>query len=124
MYQAFMTKLLPTLSVPIGIALVLIPFSLLIGWNIVTVLIFWFILTPVITVYLPRLVSKRKNMLAESIAGILISYAIMFFMIFDHYQTDMFFMIMVSCGFNMLVITMISRLKELYAERGSNGEIF
>jgi cyanate permease len=86
---------------------VVFPFSRLVGWDIGTVVLFWFIITPALALYLPTLTSKRKNTLPESIAGILISYALMVFMIYDHYQTDMFLMIMISCGFNLIVMYVI-----------------
>lgn len=114
MKYLFYTKLLPILSVPIGLAIVLVPFSLLIGWSIFTIVLFWFVMTPALAEYLPTFVSKRKDTLYESLSGTLLSYAIMVFMIYTHYQTDMFLMIMASCGFNMIAIKVISRVRNVY----------
>jgi hypothetical protein len=93
------------LSVPVGLAIILVPFSLLIGWNLVTLILFWFVLIPAGAIYFPALVSKNKNHLVESLFGLTIFYAIMVFMIYDHYKTDYFQIMIWSCALNLLFIS-------------------
>ncbi len=69
-------KLKGTLIVPVGLAIILIPFSILIGWDMITLILFWFVLTPGLTIYLPTKFSRSKNHFVESIMGLIIFYAI------------------------------------------------
>lgn len=97
--------------VPIGLILILAPFSLLIGWNLVTLFLFWFILTPLATIYLPQWLVATRTHLLESLVGLSIFYAFMVFMIYEHYHSDYFQFMMVSGIVNLIVVTMISFLR-------------
>lgn len=107
MVKELIYKALPVICVPVGLAIILVPFSLLIGWNLLSAVIFWLVLTPALTAYLPTLISRNKNLLAESLTGLLIFYALMIFMIYDHYKTDLFLIMMVSCLVNLGLVTII-----------------
>jgi hypothetical protein len=104
-------KLKGTMIVPVGLAIILVPFSLLIGWNLVTLILFWFVLTPGLTIYLPTLVSSKKNHLFESFTGLVIFYGLMVFMIYDHYKTDYFQLMMVSCVINVIVVSVMTLMR-------------
>ena len=104
----YMDKLKGILIVPIGLAIVLVPFSILIGWNLITLTLFWLVITPALTIYLPIVVSKNKNHLFESLPGLLIFYAIMVFMIYDHYKTDYFKVMILSCVLNLIFVSFIT----------------
>jgi hypothetical protein len=97
-----------TLFVPAGIAVVVVPYSLLIGWNLMTLALFWFFIVPALAVYLPRLASKNNSHLLESVAGLLIFYGIMAFMIYDHYKTDYFKIMILSCFLNIILISSVT----------------
>lgn len=99
------------LTIPIGIAAILVPYSLLVGWNLVTLFLFWFLITPILSVYIPTLISKNKNHFSESISGLLLFYSFMVFMIYKHYQSDFFYVMMVSCVINVILIIMISAIR-------------
>lgn len=101
-------KLRGTMIVPIGLAVVLVPFSILIGWNLLTLILFWLVLTPGLTIYLPTLFSHRKSHLLESVLGLVIFYGIMVFMIYDHYDTDYFQVMILSCVFNVVLVSAIA----------------
>ena len=101
-------KLKGTLIVPSGLAVILVPYSLLIGWNSITLILFWLVLTPGLTIYLPTLVSASKNHLFESLLGLTLFYAIMVFMIYDHYKTDYFQLMIWSCAINLVMISLIT----------------
>ena len=111
MEKPFKDQLKGTLIVPIGITTVLIPFSLLIGWNIFTLFLFWFVFVPTLTLYLPTTISKNSNHLFESLAGLTIFYGMMIFIIYDHYKTDYFQVMMVSCAINLVLITLITLVR-------------
>ena len=101
-------KLKGTMIVPVGLAIILVPFSVLIGWNLMTLILFWFVLTPGLTIYLPALVSRNKNRLVESVVGLIIFYGIMVFMIYDHYKTDYFQVMILSCVINLILVSAIA----------------
>ena len=98
------SKLIGILIVPLALIIILIPYSLLIGWNLMTLALFWFVITPGLAIYLPTLVSKRKNMLFESLMGLIAVYALMTFMIYDHYKSDYFKVMLASGIINMLLV--------------------
>lgn len=100
-------KLCGTLIVPFGLAILLAPYSMLIGWNLMTMVLFWLVLTPTLTIYLPTLVSRNKNHLLESVLGMTIFYALMVFMIYDHYKTDTFQFMIWSSVINLILVSVI-----------------
>lgn len=101
-----------TMTVPIALAVVLALFSILIGWNLFSTVAFWLLLVPILTIYLPTITSRNKNHMLESLAGLLIFYALMVFMIYDHFNTDYFQIMMLSCVVNIFPIALITRLRK------------
>jgi len=97
-----------TLIVPVALAAVLIPFSMLIGWNLLTAILFWFFIVPPIALYLPNKVSKNKRHLLETLSGLMIFYGFMVFMIYDHFKTDLFQIMIVSCVVNLVLVSLIN----------------
>jgi hypothetical protein len=104
-------KLKGTLIVPFGLAVVLAPYSMIIGWNLLTLVLFWLVFTPALTIYLPILVSSNKGHLFESVVGLTLFYAIMVFMIYDHYKTDYFQFMILSCAINLILVSVIARVR-------------
>jgi hypothetical protein len=85
---------------------------MLIGWNLVTTILFWFVLTPVLTIYMTTSTRGNKDHLFESLVGMTFFYAIMVFIIYDHYKTAFFEIMAVSFVVNMILISVISRAKK------------
>lgn len=112
MDKAIKNKLNGTMIVPVGLAIVLVPYSLLLGWNGATLILFWLVLTPGLTVYLPKLVSTNTRHLFESIAGMILFYGLMVFMIYDHYKTDYFQFMTISCVVNVILVPTITWIQE------------
>ena len=111
MTKEYKQKLVGTLIVPIGLAAILIPFSLLIGWNPLTLLLFWLVIIPALVVYLPTIVSNKKNLLFESSIGLLIFYALMVFMIYEHYQSDYFLVMIFSGVINLMIVFVATKIR-------------
>ena len=108
MDKEFKDKLKGTLIVPIGLTIVLVPFSILVGWNLITLILFWFVLIPLLSIYLPTKFSGNRNHLIESLVGLVIFYAMMTFMIYDLYQTDYFQIMILSFGINLVLVSIIN----------------
>ena len=96
------------LAVPTGLAIVLIPYSLFIGWNLPTLLLFWFVVIPTLTIYLPARVSKNSSHLLESVGGLSLFYGLMVVMIYEHYQTDYFRVMGFSCFLNLALVALFT----------------
>jgi hypothetical protein len=105
-------QLMGALIVPIGLAIILVPFSIFIGWNLITLFLFWFVLIPTLTLYLPTKISNNKNHLLESLLGLTIFYGIMIFMIYEHYKSDYFIIMIISFAINLVLITGITFFKK------------
>ena len=102
-------RLKGTLIVPAGLTVALIPFSLLIGWNLVSMVAFWLLITPFLTVYLPTVASGSRYKLSKSIAGMLMFYGLMVILIFEHSGTDYFKVMLFSAWINVLVVGVFLR---------------
>jgi hypothetical protein len=100
-------KLKGTLIVPVGLAIVLLPFSLLVGWTLISLILFWLFLTPAITVCLPLLFSERQLLFFKSLIGLAVFYAIMVFMIYDHYESDYFQIMIASWVINSFLVSVV-----------------
>lgn len=93
------------MTLTIGLIMVLIPVSMLLGWNLLNALAFWFGLVPILSYHLPLKVSSSQGHLLKSLVGMLLFYGLMVFMIYDHYQTDLYHVIIASCSVNILVVS-------------------
>ena len=110
-----------TLIVPVGLTIVLVPFSIFIAWNLVTLIVFWFIVIPWLTIYLPTIVSQSKNHLFESLGGLVIFYATMVFMIYDHYKSDYFQVMIVSFVINLIVVFVATWIRKRKTQMHNNS---
>lgn len=105
-------QLLEVLIVPVGIFAVLAMFSISVGWNLFTMLLFWFVFVPLLAYYLPALISKKATNPASSVIGLILLYAFMVLMIYDHFQTDYFVLMMISLIFNLGIVLMITWIRK------------
>lgn len=110
-------KWIGMMMVPIALAMVLVPFSMLVGWNLLTLISFWFVLVPTVAVYAPKLARLHKNGLFESLVGLLIFYAIVIFLIYEHYGTDYFQVMMLSLLINLISIFALTRQNVVQKEK-------
>ena len=101
-------RILATLIIPVGLAIVIVPFSLLIKWNLISTLVFWFIITPGIAIFLPTRIMGSKNHVPESLLGLIFFYGIMVFMIYDHFNTDYFQLMLFSSMINLVLILVVA----------------
>ena len=104
-------KLLRVLLVATGLFIVLIPVSMFLGWNLITCVLYWFIAVPVMSFVLPTLIRPHGSHLIESLLGLTVFYAFMGFMIYKHFTSDFFTLMMVSFVFNLIVIALLSLIK-------------
>jgi len=100
------------LLVPIALTILLAPYSIVVGWNLVSAFLFWFILVPVVVVYVPGFVSKNKNHWLEAISGLVVFYGLMVFMIYSHYQSDLFKIMMWSAAINVVITSLLFFLRK------------
>lgn len=104
---------------PLGIFLVLMPYSLLIGWSLTSLVIFWFVIIPCLAVLIPRLILKKYHF-THPILGLLIFYTLMVWGIYDHWQSDYFLIMIVSLLVNILTVTLAVYVIGLNGKRTEN----
>lgn len=96
-------QIIGILGVIIGLAIVLVPFSLIIGWNIASVIGFWFLIVPSLSYLIPFAIPKNHRHLIESLIGIILFYGVMIFLIYKHSETD-FFLLMIISGVSSIIL--------------------
>jgi hypothetical protein len=106
------TKVFGTLIVTTGIILVLIPYGIFIGYAFPFNLLLWFVIIPALAVWLPLIIRKKRDHLWESVSGLVLFYLIMVWMIYKHYQSEFFAVMMVSAATNVLILMVISLSKK------------
>ncbi len=78
--------------------------SLLPGWNVITLFLFWFLITPVSIIYLSSKISSGGNILSQAMIALISFYSMVIFMIYEHFQSDYFLIVAASFLFNLLVM--------------------
>lgn len=116
-----LSKLKEILIVPLVLAAVLVPFSLFIGWNLFTLVLFWFLMVPSISFFAPRLVSPKKNLLLSSMLGLVIFYVGMVFMIYKQAQSDFFQVLIWSALINLALTGILHFAVKQEKMRVTNG---
>jgi len=100
------------LLVATALTILLALYSLLVGWNLITALLFWFIIVPAAAVYVPGFVSRNRNHWLEAVSGLVVFYGFMVFMIYSHYQSDLFQIMMWSAAINVIITSLIFLLRK------------
>ena len=72
--------------------------------NLLSTIVSWFVIIPLLTVFLSKIISGNKNLALKSLISLVAFYGVMVFMIYKHYQTDFFKVMIASLVFNSLVM--------------------
>lgn len=99
-----MNMVLRISCIPLMLGLLVGLIGLTIGWNLITLFIFWFLIIPILSLRIPRRLSKNEFHWMDSALGISIFYAVMILMIYEHYQTNYFKVMMISFFVNIIMI--------------------
>jgi hypothetical protein len=67
----------------------------------------WFIIFPGIILYLSAKLLRDKNKMWKSIVSLTIFYSFMVFMIYKHYQSDFFALMMASFVWNFFIMILV-----------------
>ncbi len=81
--------------------------------NLLGMIVSWFVIIPLLTVFLSKIISGEKNLALKSLISLLVFYAIMVFMIYKHYQTDFFKLMIASLVFNSLAMSIAIAMRIL-----------
>ena len=90
--------------IPMFTLLIMGGYSWLIGWNFLSALGAWFILVPLATFSLSNLFGLKQTW--HSGISMLCLYAWMIFGIYDHYQSDLFVLMMLSLIYNTFILVL------------------
>jgi len=72
--------------------------------SLATTVLSWFVVIPLLTVGLSKIISGRDNLAFKSLISLLSMYGIMIFMIYEHYQSDFFKVMIASLIFNAVIM--------------------
>ena len=72
--------------------------------SLATTIVSWFVIVPLLTAFLSKRISGQEYSAFKSLISLLAVYGIMIFMIYKHYQTDFFKVMIASLVFNALVL--------------------
>lgn len=89
---------------------ILVPYSLFLGWNLFTSILFWFVLVPLISILTPRFNNNPEKRLLSGIIGCLLFYLLIIFMIYSSYQSDQFKLMIVSLFSSIFFIWFLNRI--------------
>jgi len=101
-----------TIIIPLASFILLALFSFSFGWNIFSLFLFWFVLIPVVASFLPIVFSKSEDYLHRSIIGLSIFYAFMVLMIYEHFQSDYFMIMIISLFCNIAAVAGITWMRK------------
>lgn len=93
--------------IPLCLFVVMAPYSLLLGWNVITLIIFWFFIVPGVILYLSARLFKDSRVTGKAMVSLITFYSIMVFMTYKHFQSDYFAMMLFSFLFNLLVMGLV-----------------
>ena len=79
-----------------------------------SMVVFWFVLIPLVSYLVPTKIFKSTKPMKESIIGLTIFYALMTFMIYEH--SDFLQLMMVSFVVNLLIFFFIQLDKKVNRE--------
>jgi hypothetical protein len=105
---------------PVGLTLLLISYSLLIGWNLVAFSVFWFLLVPLVSILVHEVLNRKTQVIIETLSGLIIFYGLVILMIYKHYQSDYFRMMILSFLINMIVIAVVLVMKSFIVVKERN----
>ena len=94
----------------LSLIVILVPYSLFLGWNLFTSILFWFVLVPLISILTARFYSNPEKRVSAGILGCLFFYLIIIFMIYSSYQSDQFKLMIVSSFSSIFFIWFLNRI--------------
>ena len=94
----------------LSLIVILVPYSLFLGWNLFTSILFWFVLVPLISVLTARFHGKPGKRLLVGIIGCLLFYLTIIFMIYSSYQSDQFKLMILSSFSSLLIIWFLNKI--------------
>lgn len=66
----------------------------------------WFVIIPMLNAFFSNRISGKENFALKTLVSLIIFYGIMVFMIYKHYQSDFFKLMIASFMFNSLILVL------------------
>lgn len=101
------------LGLSLSLILYTLPTLYLIETNVPVIFVYWYAIVPFLTAYISRRYSKRKNILAEALAGMILFYGFAVFLINGQYSENIFQLILYSIAFNTIMVSSIILTKKV-----------
>jgi hypothetical protein len=104
------------LIIPLCVFLALALCSLLVRYNVITMILYyivsWFVILPGIILYLSSKLLRKEHRVWKAMVSMITFYGFMVFMIYKHYATDFFMLMMISFLWNsgvMITVMLVER---------------
>lgn len=110
MDRRLLIRIAEALLIPVIGFACLVLYSLALGWTLPSMILFWFLLLPAMAIFLPKFIVKRDIHLWQSILGLVLFYAFMVLMIYQHSESDFFILMMLSLFCNIAMASFMSLL--------------
>jgi len=108
----FKSIFIPIATTTLILMLSLVAFSLFleytIAWNLLSAFFFWFLMVPMISIEVPKLFGQEMSFRIAPIVSVILFYLFVIFMIYSHYQSDFFIVMVVSMAINLLVLSILT----------------
>lgn len=101
------------LGLSLSLILYTLPTLYLIDTNVPVIFVYWYAIVPFLTAHISRRYSKRKNILAEALAGMILFYGFAVFLINGQYSENIFQLILYSIAFNTIMVSSIILTKKV-----------
>lgn len=116
------TGLKVVVVIPLTTVIVLSGYSLLLGWNLITLVIFWFLIVPFVILFLTSWLLKEDHITIKPLVSLIVFYSFLVWMIYKHFESDAFAIMMFSFLYNFLVMCLVmfvQRHDEVTEQRNS-----
>lgn len=72
--------------------------------DLIRIIVSWFVVIPLLNAFLSNTISGRENFALKALVSLVGFYGIMVFMIYKHYQSDFFKIMIASLIFNSFIL--------------------
>lgn len=105
--RSLLPSLVTVVVIPFCVFLLLALCSFVTKGNVVALLLFWFFICPSFTLFLSSKILKERHRVWKALVSLVVFYAFMVFMIYKHFESDVFAVMMLSFVWNALIMVIV-----------------
>ena len=93
--------------IPASTFAVFVPYSMLVGWNLITLFVFWFVIMPWTMMLFANLWSRGKNVEVNALVGMMVFYAFFSFMTYKVIDYGEWNPVTLSFCYNLVIMAAV-----------------